>query len=328
MDNDTILVNEEALTEAFVPSHIYHREGQIKEIARCIAPALSGKSINNVFVVGPPGAGKTLIMRWILSEQFEKNSVYINCWNCRSEHKILEELLSRLGLVITGRESTDDLAKKLQKSVKRKVIVCLDEADHIREPNVLYTLARNGVGIIMISNHSFMNWNLDNRITSGLLLNEITFKPYSHQELFDILKDRASFAFRPGSVRQEIIKVISIMAGGDARVGLLMFKSAAKNAESKGLSQVTIEEVKQSLKGAKRLRQSYVLRKLNDHQKAIYEILKRKVRIASGQLFNEYKKSVDKPVVSRAYRGYMHAMVELGLVKVEGNGRWRKYVIT
>jgi len=31
------------------------------------------------------------------------------------------------------------------------------------------------------------------------------------------------------------------------------------------------------------------------------------------------------PVVDRAYRNYMKRMVELGLVKVEGVGRWKIY---
>ena len=113
------------------------------------------------------------------------------------------------------------------------------------------------------------------------------------------------------------------MAKGDARVGLLTLKAAAKNAEAKGLSQITIEEVKQAIKGARRLRLSYLLKKLNEHQRIIYEILRKKVRMASGKLYEEYSKVVSEPVVDRAYRNYMKRMVELGLIKVEGSGRWK-----
>jgi hypothetical protein len=60
---------------------------------------------------------------------------------------------------------------------------------------------------------------------------------------------------------------------------------------------------------------------------SIYEILRRKVRVASGQLYAEYEKSVDKPVVSRAYQGRMQSMIQLGLVKEEGSGRWKVYEI-
>ncbi len=91
--------------------------------------------------------------------------------------------------------------------------------------------------------------------------------------------------------------------------------------------QITIEEVKEAVKGARRLRLSYLLKKLNQHQRVIYEILKKKVRMASGKLYEEYSKVVSQPVVDRAYRNYMKRMVELGLIRVEGSGRWRVYEV-
>ena len=50
-------------------------------------------------------------------------------------------------------------------------------------------------------------------------------------------------------------------------------------------------------------------------------------RAASGVLYKEYCKLVSKPVVPRAYRNYMKKMVNLGLVKTKGKGRWKTYQI-
>jgi Cdc6-like AAA superfamily ATPase len=69
------------------------------------------------------------------------------------------------------------------------------------------------------------------------------------------------------------------------------------------------------------------LSKLNNHQKIIYEILGKKKRMSSGLLYEEYCKLVKNPVVDRAYRNYMKKMVELGLVKEGGFGRWKSYEI-
>jgi predicted transcriptional regulator len=44
-------------------------------------------------------------------------------------------------------------------------------------------------------------------------------------------------------------------------------------------------------------------------------------------LYREYCKAVANPVVDRAYRNYMKQLVELGLVKEEGEGRWKVYEI-
>lgn len=90
---------------------------------------------------------------------------------------------------------------------------------------------------------------------------------------------------------------------------------------------MTIEEIKQAVKEAKRFKASYFTSKLNEHQRIIYEILGKKKRIASGELFKEYCKLVENPVVDRAYRNYMKRMVESGLIKVEGFGRWKVYEI-
>lgn len=326
MYDTEILANEEALAESFLPTHILHRENVVKEIARCLFPALRNKSVNNLFIVGPTGVGKTVVVKWILDQHFSSNSVYINCWQCRSEHKVLSEILHKLGFVVHGRESNDELIKKLEKC-KKKIIVCLDEVDQLKEPKILYTFSRKEIGLILISNHLFMNWDLDSRVKSSMLLNEIEFKSYSHEELFDILKDRVGFALRPGSINNTVLRTIALLSGGDARIGLLTLKAAARNAAAKRLSQITIEEVKEAIKGAKRLKLSYLLKKLNQHQHVIYEILRKNVRMESGKLYKEYSKSMGEPVVSRSYRTHMKRMVELGLIKVEGTGRWKRFEI-
>jgi len=323
---DSILIDESIFDEAFIPERLVSREGQIKEIARCLAPAKVGKSIRNLLVVGQPGVGKTIVCRWILKEHFPKHSVFLSAWSKRTSHKVIEEILLQLGLVVHGKESTSELVKKIEKS-GRKILVCIDEADHLKDSDILYVLARNNCGIILISNEAFLS-NTDSRITDRLFLNEIEFKPYSKDEIFDILKERVSCGLRPNTVSDSLLSIISGMCNGDARIGLQTLRVAAKDAESKGLEKITIEEIKAAAKCARKYRMSYLLGKLNEHQRVIYEILKKKVRIASGKLYEEYSKVASEPVVDRAYRNYMKTMVELGLIKVEGSGRWKIYEIS
>ncbi|MGC8912252.1 MAG: hypothetical protein ACP5K8_09280, partial [Nitrososphaeria archaeon] len=169
--------------------------------------------------------------------------------------------------------------------------------------------------------------DLPARIKSSLALTEIEFPAYSPNELFDILKDRVEYSFRPGTIKNNLIKIVSVAAEGDARVALEILRRAGKKAEDKGLKEVTIEEIKQAIKEAKKTKATFFLSKLNEHQKVIYEILGKRKRMASGMLYKEYAKNVNKPVVDRAYRNYMKQMVELGLVKAEGKGRWKIFEI-
>lgn len=321
-----ILVDESVFDETFIPERLVSRKGQIEEIARCLKPAKIGKSIKNLYIYGPPGVGKTLVTKWILKENFDKISVFVNCWSKRTSHKIMEEILLQAGYVVHGKESTSDLFKKFEKS-KKKLIVCLDESDHMKDTDVLYVLARNSCGLVLISNQAFSLSSVDRRISSSLFLDEIEFKPYNKDEILDILKERVSYGFRPRAIGEGLLSIVAGISGGDARIGLQTLKIAAKNAESKDLETITIDEVKTAAKSARKYRLSYLLGKLNDHQRTIYEILKKSRMMGSGKLFDEYQKASKENIVDRSYRNYMQKMEELGLVRESGSGRWKKYEI-
>lgn len=326
--NDTILTNEDALTEAFVPTRVLHREGQLRKLERCLKPALYNKSIQNVFLVGAPGTGKTAIARWVLENYFKEVSAYVNCWRYRTTHQVLRKILLSIKIPVHGREPTAELINKLGKLIKkRKIIVCLDEVDRLREFDVLYTLARSSCGLILISTHYHALMNLANRIKSSLVLTEIEFPAYKVDELYNILKDRVEFAFRPGTLKNILIKITSVAACGDARVGLEILRKAGKKAEVMGLTKITIHEIKEAIEEASRLQKFYPLHKLNEHQKIIYGVIEKNRKMPSGLLYRKYCSLVPQPVVDRAYRKYMKRLVELGLVRAEGKGRWKRYEI-
>lgn len=109
--------------------------------------------------------------------------------------------------------------------------------------------------------------------------------------------------------------------------GLEILRRAGRKAENKGKEQVTIEEMKEAAKEARKFRKSPLLSRLNEHERIIHEILERKKKLPSGELYKEYCRLVARPVVDRAYRNYMKRMIECGLVKAEGLGRRKIYEI-
>jgi cell division control protein 6 len=330
MDSDDapIIVNEEALTEAFVPTRLLHREGQIREPERCLRPALENRSIENILLKGTSGTGKTTIVKWILENYFKEISAYVNCWKYRTTHEVLKEILLELQIPVHGREPTGELTKSLEKIVKKKkVIVCLDEVDRLDDFDLLYLLARSGCGLILISTRCHVLASLTSRIRSSLALTEIEFPPYKTDELYDIIRDRVEYAFRPGSLKNEFIKLASVAAQGDARTGLEIVRKAGKKAEIRYLNEVTMRELEETINETNKLKMIYPVDKLNEHQKTIYDILEKKRKLSSGLLYNECCTLMKSPVVDRAYRNYMRRMVSLGLIKSEGKGRWKSYEI-
>ncbi|MDE1764959.1 MAG: AAA family ATPase [Thaumarchaeota archaeon] len=321
-----IIIDEGVFDECFTPESLVCREGQAREIARCLAPIKSGKFAKSLYIHGPPGIGKTSVAKWILREHFENNSAYVNCWSKRTSHKIMEDILLQAGHVIHGRESTSELIKKFEKS-KKKLVVCLDESDHIKDIDVLYTLARNSCTVMIISNREFSPTDMDYRISSSLSFDEIEFKPYNREEILNILKERATCGMRPGSVDNNIMSVVAGMSNGDARIGLQIMRSAARDAELKNLDVVTLEEIKNASKSTRKYRLSYVLGTLNIEQRIIYEILLKNKVMDSGQLFEEYRRVSTNNPTDRTYRNYMQRMKELGLVKEHGSHRWKRFEI-
>lgn len=67
--------------------------------------------------------------------------------------------------------------------------------------------------------------------------------------------------------------------------------------------------------------------KLNEHQRFLFETIEKRRRLSSGELFDLYQKSFAQPLGERAYRNQMEYLVQTGLVKDIGEGRWKRYEI-
>jgi len=76
-----------------------------------------------------------------------------------------------------------------------------------------------------------------------------------------------------------------------------------------------MEEIKQAIKEARKTKFSFITSKLNEHQRIILEILAKRKKMPSGEIYRQYCASVQKPVVDKAYRNYMQKMIELGWIK-------------
>lgn len=328
MKDSPILLNEEPLTEPFIPTRLLHREGQLKEILSHLKPALHGKDARNVLVIGNPGTGKTTLIRWLLKEYFERKHAYVNCLNARSEHKIIESVLVQLGNPLPENKPTDYLIQKLSKKVGKNVIVCLDEVDQAKNDRILQTLSMQECGLILISNRNFFSDSIDDRLRSRLFLAEVEFSRYKKTELVDIIKDRIDYALAPNSMSNSLVGIIATWSNGDARIALQTVRAAAMSADARKKDSITIDEVKDSFKGARKSKLDYVKSKLNEHQKFLLDQIEKRGKLDSGELFRMYQESFNDPLGERAYRNQIENLVQMGLVREYGDGRWKKFEIT
>jgi cell division control protein 6 len=271
LEANSIFNNREALTISFSPGLIPHREKEINDLGRILAPALRGGKPSNVFLYGRPGTGKTLISRFVGSE-LEKVSqtnghsikiIYVNCKMKKvadTEYRLIAELSKELGKEVpfTGLP-TDQVYHAFFDTLdkdKKTLILIIDEIDALIQKTgdeILYNLTRinqelknSRVSIIGITNNLGFIETLDPRIKSSLSEEELIFSPYNALQLQDILRTRAELAFLPNILEPGVIEKCAALAAqehGDARKALDLLRVAGELAERNAEVKVSVNHV-------------------------------------------------------------------------------------
>ena len=254
--NASLIKNEDALDFEFIPKLLKYREKQQHYVAGCIKPLLDDRNGRNVFISGAPGIGKTAALKWVLRDLEETTDdvtpLYLNCWQKNTTFKIFVELCHELGYRFTHNKKTDELLKVLEGILNKKpVVFVFDEVDKVEDFDFLYNLleAIHKKTILLITNHKVWLEQLDERIRSRLLPDQLEFKSYSKEETHNILKQRIDFAFHTNTWDQIAIKKITEKSFevGDMRVGIKLLREAALIAEAASSQKVLPEHAEQAV---------------------------------------------------------------------------------
>lgn len=255
-DKESLFLNPIALDYDYIPPVIKFRENQQHHIATCIKPLFENRNGRNLFITGAPGIGKTLAARYVIKELEEEtsdiNTIYINCWKMNTPYKIALELCRLIEYTFTHNKTTEELFQFICAALNKKPsVICLDEIDKLQDFKALYTLLEDirRKTIILISNEKELLCKLDQRIKSRLNPELLEFKPYNLNETYEILKQRAEYAFPPNVLEKEGLELISQKAYTfkDIRTGLYLMKEAAELAESKSLRKIMLQQVKEAV---------------------------------------------------------------------------------
>lgn len=328
-----IFKNEEVLSPDYLPDFLPHREDKIKQIARNLMPAAKGGIAQNTFIFGPPGIGKTHVIKFVFREleEFSENvkTIYINCWNYNTPISILSKIATDLGVFVQrrgiGKDEVFERVIEFLGKTKKGLVVCLDEVDQLifKSEEVLYDLLRinqyvkNPVCLVFISNFKDVFVNLDARIKSSLRIEEIEFKPYSVQEMKDILEERVKNAFH--SVEEGVTILVAnfaVQKGSDVRVGLECLLKAGRLAEVENSNMVKVFHVKKVLPEIKPVKPKILEENISENERTILEILKER-SFYSGELYKEYCKRVENPVSERAFRDFINHLLQIKMIKVK-----------
>ncbi len=255
LKKEKIFLNKEVLSPHYVPEELPHREAEVKEITKIIAPVLRKHKPDNIFIYGKTGTGKTCVVKYVLRKlrefienpkknvsQVKVRAVYMNCKVRNTKYQVLlhalesgelnspefqsTPLMDRNDNTLTGIDPAN-LYDRLYRVVEKNdlnLILVLDEIDMVSKGlnDLIYLLTRinddlekGRVSLVGMSNDIRVIKNLDPRTKSTLCQEERIFKPYNALELKTILKQRTNAGFKAGAISKEVISKIAAFAAQD-----------------------------------------------------------------------------------------------------------------
>jgi len=285
-------------------------------------------------IVGRSGIGKTsTILKFskMLENEFIKSGLtlkvaYINLkLQGGNKYAVYRFLLEKIApeLPSQGLSAEEMLRYLLSYLTENKLytLIILDEIEFLLRSNkdsgIIYDFTRlnefdlskhcNVIGVAFIARSTDFHDKIDSSELSTLGRLPIEFKPYSIDEISDILLTRTSESFNPNVVGTDIIDEVSLITtssqvGGDVRYALDLLLYAGNLAEANGSDRITLDQIRKvhgynkpplTIEDLKELPKSHLLTlmailKVQNKRKKQYIELK-EIRVYALELADEFK---------------------------------------
>lgn len=261
-----ILRSEETLDPNYAPPRLVRRETELDLLRKRYREAFGKGVAYHQLLTGGIGSGKTAIAQR-LGTDLERGGkigtagvqrVYVNCWRRSNDRTVLHHLLRAVGVSLPDRgyalaEMLDVFEQGIRKS-PRHLLVILDEVSSLvrQETKLVYLLTRSpevslgSISLFLVAPEDVLPY-LDAASRSSFgVTHRLQLKPYTREDLVEIVGYRASLALSPRSYSDEVIDQIAGLAAGtgDARFALEMLANAARIAEDGGAEAIEPEHVR------------------------------------------------------------------------------------
>ncbi len=286
-----IIKTYKPLEDTFIPTSLRVRAEEAERlIIRYLNKLRRGDSFTDISVIygrlGRVGIGKTTLAKYVANTIKNKsvkyginfNYVYINVHNPKSLYHIFKMIAERIGVApyISGISPNEILKLIVHFLYKRNMylLVIIDEFHKQWEAyrdksDDLYTLFRvheeepspdgiNRIAYLLVSYNDMFLLDMKNRLPQleSMISIRVSLNPYTRDELFDILLQRAELALNPGTWDESLLYMIADAFAydprndsgeGNARKAILALRTAAEEAESRRLPRITEEVVRRNI---------------------------------------------------------------------------------
>lgn len=296
----TLIQNSTPLQANYIPASFVDRKDTLPALSEFFTAARESGS-TDLIVRGPRGVGKTHLVRRQLHELRDSVATcYVPCTQFDTQYKVLSRIHERL-----LRESAEEghHTASLQRQLDERIgglptIIVLDEVDFLllNDGNdLLYFLSRindrESLSLVLISNgQSSIENRVEERTFSSLYPRTVTLRPYSSEEIFEILADRSRKALIARSLHTEALDHI-VSSTKNVGFALDWLRTAARNADEA----ISKTDVTDSYPEA---REAYTKRLLSDfsrHHQLLYRAVvdldeEVETGIRTGNIYQRYRK--------------------------------------
>jgi len=268
------------LSPYYVPPKMRHREKELSTMMSLLLPTLERPHIGTpvrLQVTGGVGSGKTTLCLKT-GERMEQEAA---ARGLNLKHLYVNLKLHGGGRVTLYRHLAKSVAQELYsaslsaeellqnivvylKRENRHVLITLDEVDYYvkhtqnKEP-IVYDFTRlpelgggkpvNVIGVVFTARTADYKRLLERAEVSTLGQLVVSLKPYSSEELVDILGERVEEAFMPSSVSMEVLEYVADITArepinGDMRYALDLLTYAGNLAEAHQQDRVLLDDVR------------------------------------------------------------------------------------
>ena len=283
------------LASGHIPETIVYRDDE----QDALKDALSTTDLPNLYIHGPRGTGKTLLMKTglhALPSNFK--TCYISCIQFSTAYQVLRQTCRALeGKDVNAGHHTSHLQERIQDRLAEcPLALVLDDVGFLLNHDggdLFYVLSRmenreNASIFAISSNYENPYPFVDDRVLSSLQPWYITFRKYTAKEAYRILEERLRAAGLLDQVDREALTLI-VATTRNIELGLQWLQQAAATAEER-ITESLLRNVKSA--AAQRYR-DLQLKKFSRHHHTLLEAIsqlttERNDDIFTGRIYDRY----------------------------------------
>lgn len=247
-----------------VPSSLPCRQKEFTNIQGFLLRKIVDHVGGSMYISGMPGTGKTATVYAViraLQQAADNNDVpkfdfvEVNGLKLTEPRQAYVRILQSLtGQRVTAEQAHGLLEKRFSRKCNKSVILFVDELDYLcnRRQDVIYNIldwpTKHSSGLVVLTVSNTMDLperTLKGRVTSRMGLTRLSFQPYTHHQLQEIVQNRlaGNSCFHPDAVQLVARKVAAV--SGDARRALDICRRATELVSND--EQITVKHVEEAL---------------------------------------------------------------------------------